>query len=468
MSFAKRGVSEVADCEVLVVDGSAHYVGALHEQLSLVKVPYVSVASTASDAMQMLRARRYDLVFCDYEIDGPRGALHLLEACREVGTVEQSTTAFVVMTSNATARMVADCRDVDVDALLLRPTTASLLEQRIQWLLKRRATFFEVRRRLASGDAQGALDELSRVIARGGPWAGRARLMKGGALLQAQRLDEAIAAYEAVLEEEPGSGWALLGLARAHGADGDHDRACRIARSLLSNHQAEPYIEAFDVLAHSLDEQGDGDSAIKVLQEAAALVPAPRRLRNLGETAYRYRQLAAAHRGFDRLVRTTRGTPVSSDMDTLRLAQVEVDLQDTANALRATDGVLKGTTPYSDIAGAACALRAQAFARMRKPREASDAIEQARESNIEPAADLPTLAMAKAELMTGSEEAGLSLLNKAFSSRSDARVRRSVDNILVDTERQHHAQRVFTVPVSEALPEENVRPTWSAWRSSAA
>ena len=49
-----------------------------------------------------------------------------------------------------------------------------------------------------------------------------------------------------------------------------------------------------------------------------------------------------------------------------------------------------------DLAGAASALRAQAFARMRKPREASDAVALAREARIEVNHELPTMALAKA------------------------------------------------------------------------
>ena len=160
---------------------------------------------------------------------------------------------------------------------------------------------------------------------------------------------------------------------------------------------------------------------------------------------------------------------MARDMDQLRLVQVEVDLREIPSALHTATAVLRHTPPYGEVAGTACALRAQAFARLRKDREASHAIEQAREAGIVPSPELPTLALAKAEFLAGSEEQAIALLRSAFASRPDFRVRQSMDNVLVDTERQHVAQRIFVTPVPD--PWAQVRsPVWqgSASRSSLA
>ena len=180
------------------------------------------------------------------------------------------------------------------------------------------------------------------------------------------------------------------------------------------------------------------------------------RLRSLGETAHRHRDFHAAHHGFDRLVRSTRGTLAGRDMDKLRLVQVEVDLRQIDNALQGAASVLKHAKPCGEVACAASALQAQAFARLSKEREASRAIGQARESRLQPTPELPTLALAKAAFLAGSEIQAISLLRSAFAIRRDFRVRQSMDKVLADTERQHVAQQIFVPAATD---------DWAAFRN---
>lgn len=439
---APSPAAALSGCEVLIIDGSTHYTSALQQQLALVKVQRVHAVASATEALQVMQRRRYDVVLCDHSLGREGGGLYLLEAARAQGCLGSST-AFVIMVSHPGPRLVAECREQRVDSLLLRPTTVNVLEERLGQLLDRRAALARARHLMDTGDLDGAVQAFDRVIAEAGRWAGHARQLKALALIEAGQAAQAAALYRDVLVRDPGAGWALLGLAQAHHAGGEHDEARKAARAVLARHKAEQHVEAFDILAGSMDAQGDGAAAIKVLHEAVALVPSPGRLRRLGELAYRHRQLQTARQCFDRLVRTTRGTPLAQDLDTLSLAQVEVDMDEVGSAMRCADQVLRNVARHSDLAGAASALRAQAFARMRKPREAREAVHQAREAHIEPTPELPTMAMAKAELMAGSEAEGIRLLQGAFASQPSAKVQQTVDNMLADTERQHMATRVF-------------------------
>lgn len=429
-------------CEVLIIDGSSHYTSALQQQLSLVKVQRVHAVASATEALQVMHRRHHDVVLCDHSLGREGGGLHLLEAARGQGCLGAST-AFVIMVSHPSPRLVAECRDQQVDSLLLRPTTVNVLEDRLRTLLERQAALAGARQMMDTGDPDGALQACDRLIAEAGRWAGHARQLKARALIRAGRAAQAVAFCRDVLAREPGAGWALLALAQAHHAGGDHDEARKAARAVLARLKADQHVDAFDILASSMDAQGDGAAAIKVLHEAVALVPSPGRLRRLGELAYRHRQLQTARQSYERLVRTTRGTLLAHDLDTLSLAQVEVDLDEVGSAMRSADQVLRNVARHSDLAGAASALRAQAFARMRKPREAREAVHQAREAHIEPTPELPTLAMAKAELMAGSEAEGIRLLQGAFAAQPSAKVQQTVDNMLADTGRQHMAARVF-------------------------
>lgn len=455
------------ECDVLIVESSAQLKAGLQWQLAMFRARRVVAADSASEAMQLLRSTRFDLVLCDYDIGSRRGAMHLLEAARADGLLDSSV--FVVMAQPATTRLVADCHEHGADGVLRVPTTVTVLEQRIRWLLQRREIFAAAKGLLKQDDIEGAVAALDRTRAAHSEWASHAQYLKAGSLLQAGRLEQAMEVYRASLAIAPDAGWPLLGLARASLATGDLEGACTAARALLDSGKADTHVAAFDVLASALDERGDGAAAIKLLQDAAAIVPSSKRLRTLGETAYRHRHLQTAHQGFGRLVKSTTGTPMARDMDQLRLVQVEVDLREMPSALHTTTTVLRHTPPYGEVAGTACALRAQAFARLRKDREASHAIEQARGAGIVSSPELPTLALAKAEFLTGSEERAIALLRSAFAGRPDFRVRQSMDNVLLDTERQHVAQQIFVPPAPELWAQVRI-PVWhgAAGRASSA
>ncbi len=426
----------------------------LRAQLAMAGLRHVATADSSEAAIQLLRATPFDLVLCNYDVGTARGAMHLLEAARAEGLLPGPI--FVVLASPTTTRVVADSHEHGADDVLRLPMTAALLEHRLRWLLQRRELFRAAWDRLGEDDIDAALNDFDRIVLSHPEWAGHARYLKSKALLDTGRLEQAIELYRSSLSAEPEASWARVGIAKASLAAGDLDAACEAARAILDSGRADTPVEALDVLAAALDEQGDGPAAIRLLLDAAAMLPSAARLRSLGETAHRHRDLHTAHHGFDRLVRSTRGTLAGRDMDKLRLVQVEVDLRQIDNALQGAASVLKHAKPCGEVACAASALQAQAFARLSKDREASHAIGQARESRLQPTPELPTLALAKAEFLAGSEVQAISLLRSAFAIRRDFRVRQSMDNVLADTERQHVAQQIFVPAATD---------DWAAFRN---
>jgi tetratricopeptide (TPR) repeat protein len=114
-----------------------------------------------------------------------------------------------------------------------------------------------------------------------------------------------------------------------------------------------------------------------------------------------------------------------------------VDAGQTVQALTLLDQSSKRFANNPQAESVAYAVRAQALSSNGDADGALKAVARARETLRAASADFATVALAKAELVTGHEDAGLKLLNMAISSdHENPRVKQWVRNALRDTGRE--------------------------------
>lgn len=448
----------------LIVDDMAVQQTTLRGQLGMLGIGKVEQATNADDAVRMLAKKPYSLVLCDYNLNHKTDGQQLFEYLRENSLLAPDCLFFMVTAENSYAS-VAAATEHKPDAYLLKPITAGDVEERLKAQIEKRNVFQPVVERSTRGDLAGAVDACDAIIARKDRWIVQAVQHKGNLLLQLGRHEDARNVYLGILEQRPNLMWAQLGLARANKAAGNYEEAKLVAYEILHTKEGEKNVAAYDVVAQALEAQGETQEAQWVLRDAATVVPSARRIRLMAEAAFRNGDLETAREGLMKVAKATKGSITAQPSDTLQLAQTLVDLGQAGEALALLDDGQNQYRNAPQFESVALAVRAQAQVKAGDMAGAQATVARARANVRQGKADFATIALAKAELVTGNEEAGLKLLESAVAAdHENARVKQMIGNALKST--GHEAQLARVVEAATAGLNARVADAKALFRNS--
>lgn len=440
--------SAYSQLSALIIDDMQTQQTTLRGQLQMLQISRIDVAGTADDAVRLLKSRSYGLVLCDFNLNQKSDGQQILEHMRENALLPPETLFFMVTAENSYAA-VASASEHKPDAYLLKPVTVGDIEERLKTQLERRNALMPIHQCLGRSDLSGAIAAADALIAKQDRWTMHALQLKAQTLLQLARHDEASAIYAKVLGIRPGLIWAQIGMAKAQRAAGNLEEAKALANDIIRTKEGEKNVEAYDVVAQCLEAQGDFEGALWTLRDCATMMPSAKRQRILGEASYRNGDLEAAKECFTKLAKATKGSITAQSQDTLFLAQVQVDTGDAAGAMALLDTAMPQNRHDPQFANMALAVKAQAQAKSGDLKGAEATLQRARQTMRRAKADFGTVALAKAELLTGHEDEGLKLLATAVSAdHENLRVKQLIGNVLRDTGREHMMQQVIDAAVS--------------------
>ena len=426
----------------LIVEDMAVQQTTLRGQLALLGISQVDVAANADDAYRLIRSRRYGLILCDFNLNARTDGQQLFELVREQNLLPADCLFFMI-TAESSYASVAAASEHPPDAYLLKPVTASDIEDRLKAMLDKRESLLPINARLAKDDFVGALQAADELLALRNRWFMSALQLKGQTLLKLGRHEDAKTTFEQALEVRPELLWARLGLARAHKAAGRFADARKLAQAIIESKEGGKLVAAYDVIAEAQEASGDPLGALWTLRDASLVVPSCRRHRMVGESAYRNGDLDMAKQALTKAAKSSRGSIVAQPQDSLLLAQTLVDIGEPAEATRALQDVKMIYKDQPAFTSTALAIQAQVALAAGQPEQAEAALAQAREVVGKGKADLATVTLAKAELMAGNEDAGLALLGSAISAdHENLRVKQMITKALEDT---GHADKVSHV-----------------------
>ena len=241
----------------------------LASQLRTMGVGQVLQCGNAHEARQHMQNLGFDLLLCEYQLDQGTPGQDLIDELRRSGMLSLRTVV-VMLSSQASYRVVAEVAESALDGFIIKPFTAGKLEDRLISAFLRKDSLREVFDAIEADNHAEALALCeARYQVRGPYWTHAARI--GAELaIRLERLPLANAMYAAVLADKAVP-WAKLGLARVLQADGQADAAVSTIRNLLAD---EPkYADAYDVMGRIHAEQGDMAGAIAAYKQAVEITP---------------------------------------------------------------------------------------------------------------------------------------------------------------------------------------------------
>ncbi|MEI9989109.1 MAG: response regulator [Rhizomicrobium sp.] len=116
------------DCNVLIVDDYKTMLRIVRGLLTEIGVKNIDEATHGEGALQLLQAKKYDLVLSDWNMQ-PMSGLDLLRAVRS--NPKTAKTPFVLVTAEAKVENVATARAAGVSGYMVKPFNGATLKTKI-------------------------------------------------------------------------------------------------------------------------------------------------------------------------------------------------------------------------------------------------------------------------------------------------------------------------------------------------
>jgi tetratricopeptide (TPR) repeat protein len=330
MSLLTLPPPDLSRFSILIIEDFEGMRAILRDILIRANATKIVMAANAGSAISLLERQRFDIVLCDLHLGQGKNGQDILEEARHRALLAPHAVWLMVSAEKA-AEMVTGTVESRPDDYLIKPITETMLFSRLTRQMEKKKTLAPIEAALREHEYLKALRLVDAQLEGNNPHAWDLKRLKAELALQSGEHEMAKAIYEEALNLR-NLPWARLGLAKLHFNEGRYVDASRELKQITDGNRA--YLEAHDLLAHTLEKLGDPDAAQEVIQRALATSPrAPLRQLHLGEVAQRRGEFDTAQAAFQNSIELARNTPLKSPQAYLALSQVQLTMNQTDAAL---------------------------------------------------------------------------------------------------------------------------------------
>jgi DNA-binding response OmpR family regulator/Tfp pilus assembly protein PilF len=275
-------MNELDGLTALIIEPHAGMRATIHNMLNLCGVSKIDQVGGSNQAVKFLGTKEYDLILCEYGLEGGQDGQQLLEDVRHHKLMPLSTMFFMV-TAEGDYGKVVSAAELGPTDYILKPFTGDRLLERIGRGLDRRNALRPVYELMAEGNQREAIAACIDGEARHPRYLVDFLRLRAELHMFLGEPGEAEPIYRRLIETKA-IAWARLGLAKTLFLRERFSEAQGLLEELVDSNKN--FVDAYDWLARTHEAAGALDKAQSVLADAVAISPhAVRRLRKLGETA---------------------------------------------------------------------------------------------------------------------------------------------------------------------------------------
>ena len=309
----------------LVVDDFENFRLSMRQMLRSCGADKIELVGNATAAIQYCSYNHVDVVLCDYNLGEGKNGQQILEELRHKKLLKRSS-LFLMVTAETSKEMVMGAREYQPDAYLTKPINRAVLEKRLGSLIQQRHTLLPINREIDHENYPKAISLCLEMLPKQPRY--KTWLMKtlGELYIQVGDMAHAQKVYDDVLGQRELS-WARLGRCRVMLANKHYEEAIQDLRALVDKHP--DYMEAYDLLAATYEQQGKLSQAQRVLERAAEHSPnALLRQKHLAKVADANQDIDTASEAWRRTVTLGNYSIHDSPEHYLSLAQSLSDLSE--------------------------------------------------------------------------------------------------------------------------------------------
>jgi len=313
----------------LIIEPHAGMRASIHNMLNLCGLSKIDHAASSNNAIKHLGLKSFDLILCEYDLDGGQDGQQLLEDLRHHQLISLSTMFFMVTAEGNYGKVVSAAELAPTD-YILKPFTADRLLERIGRALDKRNVFMPVYQFMEVGSQREAIEACAEGVRAHPRYAIDFLRLRAELHMFLGEPAEAEPIYQQLYEAKA-IAWARLGLAKTLFMRERFAEAQNILESLVDSNKK--FVDAYDWLAKTHAAVGEMEKSQSVLADAVAVSPhAVRRLRKLGETALETGDTATAEKVLKQVVSKAKYSEFRDPEDHVKLVQTLVKNGDPVQA----------------------------------------------------------------------------------------------------------------------------------------
>ena len=322
-------MNELQGMSALIIEPHGGMRSTLRNMLNLCGLVDIDDASGSGPAIRCVSQKQYDLILCEYDLDGGQDGQQMLEDLRHHNLIRAGTMFFMV-TGEGNLDKVVSAAELAPTDYILKPFAADRMLERISRALARRNVFVPAYQLLEMGSERAALQECIDGVARHPRYATDFMRLRAELHVLLGEPEQAEPIY-AALYASRGIAWARLGQAKTLFMRERHEEARVMLAALVES--SPRFLDAYDWLARTLEAMGRLAQAQAVLGAAVVASPhAVRRLRRLGEVAHAAGDPDAAERALKMVLSKARYSEFRDPEDHARLVRSLVRKGDPVQA----------------------------------------------------------------------------------------------------------------------------------------
>ncbi len=437
---------------VLIIEDFFAFRLTLKKLLRSFDITDIDDASSGEDALKEMGFRKYDIILCDHNLGEGKNGQQVLEEARHRELIDAST-VFIMVTAENTMDIFMGTLEYQADDYLIKPITKEALEKKLRDWVRKKDNLKGVEKAIAKGDYEKAVVLCSDLIAKNPKNVRELLKMKGEILLKMGSYERAIEFYKDVLSKGylP---WAMLGLGKARFHAGNYDEAADIFGEIIIKN--DKILPAHDMLAQTLEKQGELKKAQRVLQEAIRVSPkAVLRHKALGKISYKNKDLDIAENSFKEAIKQGKNSVLKSPADYTMLAKVMIDKDAPEESLGILQDAGKEFVNNLEAAVQISVAEGFAFKKMNREAEAKEAVKKAAQLSAKLPKALSSdaeLDLAKAMYMTGDEEGGMELVKHLVqNNQGNKDVLGTVQGMYKELNREEEGDGIVNLAINEIV-----------------
>ncbi len=322
-------MNELNGLSALIIEPHAGMRASIHSMLTLCGLTKIDHAGSSNNAIRHLSLKTFDLILCEYDLDGGQDGQQLLEDLRHHKLITLATMFFMVTAEGNYSKVVSAAELAPTD-YILKPFTADRLLERIGRALERRNAFMPVYQFMELGNQREAIAACIDGARSHPRFAVDFLRLRAELHMFLGEPAEAEPIYQQLFEAKA-IAWARLGLAKTLFMRERYGEAREMLEELVENNKK--FVDAYDWLSKTHAAVGELEKSQAVLTEAVAVSPhAVRRLRKLGEVALETGDTETAEKVLKQVVSKAKYSEFRDPEDHVKLVQTLVRKGDPVQA----------------------------------------------------------------------------------------------------------------------------------------
>ena len=322
-------MNELDGLSALIIEPHQGMRASIHNMLNLCGLTKVEHAGGAGQAIKHVSTKSFDLILCEYDLDGGQDGQQLLEDLRHHKLIALSTMFFMVTAEGNYGKVISAAELTPTD-YILKPFTADRLLERIARALEKRNAFMPAYQFMEVGNQREAIGACLEGVKTHPRYAIDFLRLRAELHMFLGEPAEAEPIYQQLADAKQ-IGWARLGVAKTLFMRERYAEAQTILEALVEH--SKKFVDAYDWLAKTHAAIGELEKSQSVLSEAVAVSPhAVRRLRKLGEIALETGDTDTAEKVLKQVVSKAKYSEFRDPEDHVKLVQTLVRKGDPVQA----------------------------------------------------------------------------------------------------------------------------------------